>query len=398
MALTDTKLRNLKPADKDTKLSDSGGLYLLVRPNGSKLWRLKFRLGEKEGVYSIGQYPQVTLAEARLERDRAKKLIAEGKNPTTMRKIKRLENQEAAANHFEAIAREFYDKLKTQGRTVAPGQAIRLLELYVFPKYGDLPIGDIKPTMILSVLKELEARGIQNTAARVRHVCGQVFRYGVSTLRCEVDPTASIRGAVMVPITIHHKPADDPQAVWKAINGYKGMGFTRLALMLLMLTLVRSKELRYMEKDELDLDDAIWKIPGDKMKKRRPHVVPLPHQAVELLKAALTLSGDGPYVFPNQRTAGEPMSEATMLKALKSLKAPITPHGVRATFSTHLHAQGFPSHLIEMQLAHAEGNKVKAAYNQAQYLSERRALLQHWADWLTGETASHLQSSSTPAQ
>jgi len=384
MPLTDTKIRTLKPVEKDTKLSDAGGLYLLVKPNGSKLWRLKYRLAGKEGVYAIGPYPQVSLAEARTERDVAKKAIAEGKNPTTVRKLLRLDNQEAAANYFEFVAREFYDKLKAQGKTVAPGKAIRLLEQYVFPKYGALPISEIKPTMILAILKELEERGILNTAGRVRHVCGQVFRYGVATLRCEYDPTASLRGAILIPDSVHHKPADDPQAVWQLFSGYKvGMGLSRIALMLLMLTVVRSKELRHMEKAELDLAAAIWKIPGRKMKKRRDHVVPLPRQAVELIQEALELGDDGPFVFPNQRTAGEPMSSATMTKVLQALKSPISPHGCRSTFSTHMHAQGFPSHLIEMQLAHAETNKVKAAYNQAQYITERRAMLQHWADWIT---------------
>lgn len=396
MPLTDTKIRNLKPVEKDTKLSDAGGLYLLVKPSGSKYWRLKYRLAGKEGVYAIGTYPQVSLAEARAERERAKKIIAEGKSPTTARKLQKLANQVSAANQFETVAREFYTKLDAQGKKVAAKQSIRMLELYAFPVFGALPIADIKPITILAILRELEDRGVANTAARVRHVCGQVFRYGVANLLCEYDPTASIRRAVMVPPTEHHKPADDPRAVWKLVSSYEGTGGTRYALMLLMLTAVRTKELRHMEKSELDLAAGLWTVPAEKMKKRRTHIVPLSRQAVELIEKAIVLSGDSRYVFPSQKTEGEPMSDATMRRALKVKNAEVTPHGFRATFSTHLHAHGFPSHLIEMQLAHAEDNKVKAAYNQAQYLAERRDMMQRWADWLADDQATHLQPASTP--
>lgn len=390
MPLTDTKLRSLKPVEKDTKLSDSGGLYLLLKPNGSKLWRLKYRLGKKEGVYAIGPYPQITLAQARIERDTAKKLIAEGKNPTTARKLQKLENIAAAENSFEPVAREFYDKLKKQGRTVAPGQAIRLLEQYIFPVFGNVPMPDIKPPMLLTVLRELEKRGVINTAGRVRHVVGQVFRYGIATQRCEYDITASLRGAILVPEATHHKPAENPQAVWKFAETYKGMGTTRHALMALMLTAVRTQELRFMEKTELDFEKALWSVPAQKMKKRRPHVVPLSRQVIAILKEAIDLGDqESPYVFQNIHTEGIPISSATLHRALYINEVGITPHGFRGTFSTNLHEQGFPSEIIELQLAHAKKDKVGAAYNHAKYMTERRAMMQHWADWLTGEKASH---------
>jgi integrase len=385
MPLTDAKVRNAKPEDKDYKLADMGGLYLLVKKNGAKLWRLKYRLAGKEKLYAIGQYPQVSLSAAREARDNAKLLIAEGRSPVTVRQTEKLEVIEQGLSTFEAVAREFYEKVRLQGKETTAFQSIRLLELYGFPKFGPLPLASIKPIVILNIMKQLEARGIANTASRFRHVCGQVFRYGVATLRCDIDPTASIKRAIVAPPVKHHQAAEDPPALWRKILTYRGTGTTRIALQLLMLLAVRTNELRRMEKSELDLDKKLWTIPAAKMKKRRTHTVPLPDQAVALIQTAIDWSGDSQYVFPNQRTPGEAMSEATLRKVMIALEAPTSPHGLRATFSTHLHSQGYPSHLIEMQLAHAEENKMKATYNHAQYLDERRRLMERWADFVTGE-------------
>jgi len=387
MPLTDTAIRNAKPQDKQYKLTDEKGMYLLVNKTG-KYFRLDYRFGGKRKTYALGVYPNVKLQEARQKRDDARKLIANGVDPAQVRKVNKVIQFEQSENTFEAVAREWHTKYSPTWALSHAQKIIRRFELYIFPWLGNRPISDIRPPELLGVLRKIEKRGILETAHRAQQNCGQVFRYAISTGRAERDPSADLRGAI-APVK-HGRMATitEPQKIGellRAIDGYEGTPVAKCALNLAPLVFVRPGELRHAEWSEIDLDKAEWRIPAEKMKMNSPHIVPLSKQAVALLKAIQPLSGQGTYVFPSIRTNERPMSENTILAALRRLgytKEEMSGHGFRAMASTLLHEQGYSSHLIERQLAHAERNSVKAAYNYAEYLSDRKRMMQDWADYL----------------
>ncbi len=394
MPLTDLKVRSAKPAEKQYKLSDSGGLYLLVKPNGARLWRLKYRIAGKENVYAIGEYPAIALAEARQLRDIAKKSVKEGLNPAHSRRTAMLVVHAENANTFEAVARKWIEKKKGGWTPYYLRQVETMLEADVFPSIGSLPIRDVTAAQLLGILQRVEERGAETVALLIRQWSSAIFRYAVATLQADGDPAAALRGAIHRPKTVHHKPlsADQITQFLKALDSYGGHRTTVIALRLMLLTFVRTVELRCAYWAEFDLDKAEWRIPPERMKMRELHIVPLSRQAVALLKELHAHTGGRDVLFPNYRTPQTCMTATTLNRALERMgfngKGSIgfSGHGFRATASTILNEMGYRSEVIERQLAHAERNKVRASYNQAEYMEERIAMMQQWAD-LTDEMA-----------
>lgn len=369
------------------KLADGGGLFLDVRANGSRYWRMKYRYAGKERLLAFGVYPEVTLAEARRRRDAAREAIRDGRDPSAERKADKLRAVLSAETTFEAIAREWLDKQRAKLAPVTFGKAEWLLGM-AYAGIGATPIADVNASDILVLLRRIEARGVHETAYRVKQRIGQVFRYAIATGRAIRDPSADLRGA-LTPIVSKSRAAvthpDDVAGLLRAIDTYAGQPVTLAALKLAPLVFVRPGELRHAEWSELDLDAAVWRIPAGKMKMREGHVVPLAPQAVTILRELHPLTGRGCYCFPSLRTPDRPMSENTINAALRRLgfdKDTMTGHGFRAMASTRLNEMGWAPDVIERQLAHAERNKVRAAYNRAQYMAERQTMMSAWADYL----------------
>ena len=388
MKLTDTKIKNTKATNKPQKISDGGGLFLLVQQNASgivsKGWRLAYRFDGKQKLISLGVYPTVTLKAARDKREECKRLLAQGIDPSAHRQAVKF----AQGDAFEAIAREWHKKFSATWTEGHAGRILRRLEKDIFPWMGSKPIKDITAPDLLSVLRRIEGRGAVETAHRAMQNCGQIFRYGIATGRAERDPAADLRGAIPPTKPTHYPSVKDPKAVGsllRAIDGYEGSVVTRCALQLAPLVFVRPGELRHAEWTEIDLEKGEWRIPAGKMKAGEEHIVPLSKQACRVLEEIRPLTGGGRYVFPSVRSLDRAMSENTVNSALRRLgyeKDEMTGHGFRSIASTILHEQGWSSDVIEKQLAHGERNKVKAAYNFAAYLPERRKMMQAWADYL----------------
>lgn len=367
---------------------DGGGMFLDVRANGSRYWRMKYRYAGRERLLSFGVYPEVSLAEARRRRDAARTAIRDGSDPAKVKQARKVADKISAANSFEVVAREW---LETQRKTLSAStfkKAEWTLIEQVCPWLGSQPITEIDPPALLSVLRRIEARGARETAHRTKERCGQVFRYAIATGRAERDPSADLRGALAPPVRKSRAALTDPAKVGnllRDIDGYKGQFSTRCALQLAPLVFVRPGELRHAEWVEIDLDAAVWRVPAHKMKMREEHVVPLAPQAVAILRELEPLTGRGRYLFPSLRSPLEPMSENTVNAALRRLgydRDTMTGHGFRAMASTRLNEMGWAPDVIERQLAHAERNKVRAAYNRAQYLAERKKMMTAWADYL----------------
>ncbi|MBI5616937.1 MAG: tyrosine-type recombinase/integrase [Gammaproteobacteria bacterium] len=398
--LTDTAIRNTKPSMKPMKLFDGGGLYLLITPEGGRWWRLKYRYGGKEKLLSLGTYPEVPLAGrkekktgvwiegARDRRDAARQLLANGVDPGAQRKAARAAAADAAANSFEALAREWHaHRAKALEATTLEGIMMRM-EKHLFPWLGSRPISEIEPPELLRVLQRAEAKELGETPRRLRQYCGQIFRFAIATGRAARDPAADLKGALRPHKVRHHAAVVDPKAVGellRAIDGYKGEPTTRAALRLAPLVFVRPGELRQAEWSEFDLDAGEWRIPASRMKMRDAHLVPLSKQAVEILRELKTLTGRWTYVFPSIRSKSRPMSSNTINAALRRLgytNTDATAHGFRSTACSILNEQGWHRDAIERQLAHAERDGVRAAYNRAEHLPERRKMMQAWADYL----------------
>jgi integrase len=387
MPLTDTAIRNAKAKEKPYKLSDEKGLYLLVNKAG-KYFRFDYRYAGKRKTLALGVYPDVKLIDAREKRDEARKLLQNDVDPAQYRKETKAMQKEHVANNFEAVAREWFTKnnhIWTEGHSKT---IIRRLELNIFPWLGTRPVASITAPELLAVLRRIESRGALETAHRVKQICGQVFRYAIATGRAGRDPSADLRGALPPRKPKRMSTITDPKQIsglLRAIDGYEGHLITRCALRLAPLVFVRPGELRQAEWQEIKFEQAEWKIPAEKMKMGSPHIVPLATQTVELLKEIEPLTGRGRYVFPSLRTTERPMSNNTVLAALRRLgyaKEEMSGHGFRAMASTVLHEQGWASDVIERQLSHTERNSIKAAYNHAQHLPERRKMMQAWADYL----------------
>ena len=392
MPLTDAKLRSAKADEKPYKISDSGGLYLLVKPNGSRLWRWKYRIAGKENHYAIGEYPDVGLADARTERDEARKLVKQGIHPSHNRQTQRLAQAAEGANTFQAVTEEWIGKKKPGWTAYYLRQVTRFMESDVYPYIGSLPIRSVTAAHLLEIIKRVEGRGAETVALLVRQWCSAVFRYAVATLRADGDPAAALRGAITRPKVEHRKPLTRAQitAFLKALDGFSGFRTTTLALRLALVTFVRTVELRAAEWSEIDFDRAEWRIPAERMKMREPHLVPLSTQALALLRELHKFTGNQRWLFPNYRRPETCMTATTLNRALERMgfngkdSIGFSAHGFRATASTILNEAGYRADVIERQLAHKERNTVRASYNQAEYLAERCAMMQQWADLVDG--------------
>lgn len=404
--LTDTQCRNAKPQAKPYKLADSNGLYLEVKPNGAKAWRYRFRLGTgaaaKENMYAIGEYAtapagetpaqaelrrqggRLTLAEAREERIKARALVAQGINPAQQRQLDRIRREQARAVTFEAVAREWL-KLKTwEDSTKA--RRLDMLARVVFPKIGRLPVDAVKPAHILDVLQTAATKNGPTVAAEAKRTMSGVFELAVSTLRAETDPVYPVRRALPANKTQHKRPleAEEIGRLLRDLDGYQRNFQTVAAFRLMWWTLRRPSEVTEAKWADIDLDNATWHIPDEDIKMRRGNTSPLPRQAVALLRTQQELTGRHVHVFPHRDDLSQPMTDAALRQALKSLgwAGTYSPHATRTTGSTRLNEMGFPADWIERQLAHIEQNKVRRTYNHADYLADRTTMMQQWADYL----------------
>ena len=382
--LTEMRIRRAKPKAHPYKLRDGGGLYLLINSNDTKQWRLRYRVGGRESMLSLGSYPATSLKAARTRRAEVRAALEAGKNPAAERRAERANG----ANTFEAIAREWLATQPFAPKTLA--KAVWTFEDLLFPYIGSRPVTALAPPELLEVFRRLERRGKYETAHRSKQRVGQVLRYAIATGRAERDPTADLRGA-LAPIKVTNRAAvTDPREVaqlLRALDGYQGHPIVEAALQLAPLVFVRPGELRAAEWAELDLDVAEWRIAAHRMKMRRPHLVPLATQAVAILREIEPLTGRGRYVFPSPLTVQRPLCDNAITAALRRIGytgEQMSWHGFRAMASTLLNELGFPPDVIELQLAHQERNEVRAAYNRAQRLDERRKMMQGWADYLDG--------------
>lgn len=390
MALTAIQVKNARATDKPIKLSDGGGLFLLVQPNGARYWRLAYRFAGKQKTLALGVYPDVSVLDARERREKARRLLADGVDPGEHRKSTKTMRIGLAANTFEAIGREWYAKTAPALADSTRGKLLKYLDGDVFPIIGNRPIAELAARDLLTVIKRIEGRGAVDVARRMHNVCGRIFRYAVGHGLSTRDPSRDIElKDILPPADVrHHASVTDPKAaaeLLRAIDGFTGSFATRCALRLAPLVFVRPGELRHAEWTEFDFDKSEWRIPAGKMKMKEQHIVPLANQAAAILREIQALTGGGRYVFPGERTRERPMSENTINAALRRMgytKEEMTGHGFRSMASTLLHELGLPHAVIERQLAHGERNKVSAAYNYAEYLPERRKMMQLWADYL----------------
>ncbi|MAL95234.1 MAG: integrase [Haliea sp.] len=387
--LTATEVKQAKPGDKDRKLSDGGGLFLMVTRNGGKRWRYKYRYAGKEKLLALGTYPELSLADARKRHQDARDRLAQGIDPGQVRKVEKLTRHQAAADSFEAVALEWFNQLmprKSESYRVRPR---RILEKDLFPHLGNNPIATITAPELLATLRRIEARGALDIAHRARQTAGQVFRYAVATGRAERDPSGDLRGALPPKHKKHHAAIIDPPGVGRlmvAIDNYQGGPVVKAALQLSALLFQRPGELRAMEWAEIDWEAERWELPADRMKMRQPHIVPLSRQALEILRELHKLTGRGRYVFPSPRGGSRSLSENGVRVALRTMgytNDQMTAHGFRAMARTLLdEVLGYRVDWIEHQLAHAVKDANGRAYNRTSHLEGRAKMMQGWADYL----------------
>lgn len=380
---------NAKAQSRDYKLADGEGLYLLVRTNGRKSWRMNYRIAGAQKTLSFGNWPEVSLSDARERRNDARKLIARGVDPNEQQKRDRAAERLAAANTFRAVAEEWVAKNVREGLAQVTLDKIRWLLAKAYPKLGSLPIAQITAQDVLVVLRSVEATGRYESARRMRSVLSRVFRYGIATARADRDPAGDLRGALTVPKVKHLAAittSKEAGAIMRAIESYDGHLITRFALRLTPHLFVRPGELRKAEWTEFDYDTAIWSIPADKMKMRFPHRVPLSRQVLEMLEQLNELTGEERYLFPSFQSNSRPMSENTVNLALRRMgygPDEMTAHGFRAMAATLLNEMGiWNPDAIERQLAHMENNGIRRAYTRGAYWDERVRMMQHWSDHL----------------
>jgi len=389
MALTHIQIGHLKPAQRPYKVTDSASLYLLVQPNGSKLWRMNYRYMDRQRTLSIGIWPDVSIAKARDRRDSARAQLADGIDPVEANRAAQRQAQLESVSTFQAVAEEWIGKNEREGLAPITLSKIQWLLSLAYPTIGNRPIAQITPIETLAVLRKVEARGRFESARRMRSVLSRVFRYAIATGRADRDAAADLRGALTIPKVRHRAAITDPKEAGKllhAIDGSGGRGTTIIALRMLPHLFVRPGELRSAEWTEFDLDAAIWSIPAEKMKMRRPHRVPLSRQVLAMLEELKPLSGYRQHLFPAQGRPRQHMSEMTLNVALRRMGYTpdlITPHGFRAMAATLLNEMGlWNPDAIERQLAHMDGNQVRQAYARGQYWDERVRMMQHWSDYL----------------
>jgi integrase len=390
MALNDTVIKAAKPRERDWKLADVKGLYLLITPAGGKLWRLKFRHLGKEKKLSLGAYPEISLAKARKLRDAAREKLAEGLDPALERKKAKFTAKLSAGVTFARVAREYIDsKMIGDGKAEATIAKARWFLEQLEPAIGTMPLADVDPQMLLAALKRLEAKGRHETAKKCRSFASRVFRYGVATGRCKSDPAQLLQGALITPQARHYAAILEPMKLGqllRAIEAFSGAPVTMAALRIAPHVFVRPGELRHAEWSEFDLRAGTWNLPAAKMKARRPHAVPLSKQVLEMLKELRSLTGGGKYVFPSAHGASRPMSENTLNASFRRMgfdKDEVTAHGLRATASTMLNESGlWNPDAIERALAHGESNATRGAYHRGLHWDERVRMAQWWSDYL----------------
>lgn len=388
--LTATEVKQAKPAEKPHKLADGGGLYLLVKPAGGKLWHYKYRFAGKEKLLSLGVYPDVRLATARKRHQVARDKLAEGIDPGNQRKVEKLTRHLASANSFEAVAREWFNQVMPTKSESYKTRTGRILEKDLYPPLGNRPIASITAPELLAALRRIESRGAYDIAHRAKQTAGQIFRYAVATGRAERDPSGDLKGALTPKrAKKHHAAITDPAGVGRllvAMDGFEGTPAVKAALLLSPLLFQRPGELRAMEWAEINWDAAQWELPAERMKMRLPHVVPLCTQAQEILRDLHGLTGRGKYVFPGARGAARPLSDNGVRTALRTMgydNETMTPHGFRAMARTILdEVLGFRPDYIEHQLAHAVRDPNGRAYNRTAHLPERWTMMQDWANYL----------------
>jgi len=385
--LPEVSVRNAKGRVKPYKLSDGGGLYLLVNPNSSKYWRLKYKLHGKEKVLALGVYPAVSMSEARVGAVKAKEQLRQGIDPVIRR---RQEKHINASNIFRIIAEEWFNQQKDIWTESHANRVWRTLELDVLPMIGDIPINEIKTLDCLAVIRSVEGRGALDVASRVKQRISSVFRYAIQTARCEFNPADQLQGVIRTRKVEHRKylPAEALPAYFKKVETYDGTLVVKLALQLLPYVFLRSSEYREGMWQEIDFDKREWRVPGERMKMKDEHIVPLSEQAISILEELKGITGKFELLFPSSRNARKPISENTINIAIKKrLGFAATSDGFRSTASTILNEKGFRLDVIERQLAHVERNKVRAAYNRSQYLAERREMMEWWGNYLKERTS-----------
>lgn len=386
MALTDISVRALKKREKPYKVTDGDGLHLLVSPAGGKLWRLAYRFNGVQKQLAFGSYPDISLADARTKRDKARKVLAEGRDPAVDDKLEKLAKKIAAANTFDALADEYLAKLRRDGRAETTITKIGWLLDFARPVIGGRSIAEIQPAEVLDVIRRVEDRGRLETARRLRSTLSTVFRLAVATARAERDPAEPLRGALTTPKVVPRAAVTEPEpfgALLRAIDSYEGQPTTHAALRLLPLVFTRPGELRAAKWSEFDFERAVWTIPAGRTKMRREHLVPLARQAVGILKELQSVTGRCSLVFPSLRSSVRPISENTLNAALRRLgysKEEVTAHGFRSSASTMLNEAGYDRDVIETALAHRDKDKIRATYNRASYWQQRVIMMQDWAD------------------
>ena len=384
MKLNARQVDAAKPREKAYKLADGAGLYLEVVPSGSRYWRMKYRFNGKEKRMAFGVYPAVSLAQARALRDEAKKKLAEGIDPSFAKKEEKLVRDVQLSNTFQAVALEWHG---TKVSRWSEGYASDIIEAFnkdIFPYIGQQPVNEIKPLVLLNVLRRMESRGATEKAKKVRQRCSEVFRYAIVTGRAEYNPAADLTSAMSGHESKHYPflTVEELPDFFKALSGYTGSPLVVLAARLLILTGVRTGELRGAFWSEFDLEKAVWEIPAERMKMKRPHLVPLSTQALEIVQQLKVMSGQYPLVFPGRNDPRKTMSEASINQVFKRIgyTGKVTGHGFRHTMSTILHEEGFNTAWIETQLAHVDKNAIRGTYNHALYLEGRRKMMQWYGD------------------
>lgn len=395
MPLTDAAIKSAKPREdgKHLKLTDGQGLSLWVMPTGAKYWRLKYRINGKEKLLALGVYPEVSLKEARLKRDDARKQITNGEDPAAMRKMDKVIKLAAAANTFEAIALEWHERESHEWSAAHSERVLSAMKTHIFPYIGDRPVHEIRPLELLEVLRKVESAGNIDTTKRLRQRCSAVFRLAILTGRCDSDPASPLNDALKTQQSTPRKALmrEDIPAFLEALEKYDGNVQTKLMMKLMLLTFTRVGEMAMARWEEIDFDKALWiippehrKLPEKSKKNAPPHLVPLSHQAIVVLEHLHSITGGREHLFPNRNNPRRSMSPETLRRALHSMgfKGKADVHGFRSTASTILNEQGFNPDAIERQLSHIESNKVRAVYNRAEYMDERRLMMKWWAEFI----------------
>ncbi|WP_336970821.1 tyrosine-type recombinase/integrase [Sphingobium aromaticiconvertens] len=389
MALSVVAIKAAKGRDKPYKLTDSDGLYLLVTPAGGRYWRMNYRHFGKQKTLAFGVWPDTGLAEARHQRDAARKLLARESDPAEQIKLERIAATVAASNSFKAVADEWLTKVEREGRAPATMKKLRWLLDFINQSIGKRPIASICAQELLVMLRKMEGKGRYETAKTLRSTCSQIFRYAIATARAERDVAADLRGALVAPKPVHRAAITTPKetgALLRAINSFEGQSNTKAALNLLAHIFVRPGELRFAEWKDFDFDKAIWTIPAHKTKMRRPHSIPLSRQAIAILESIEHDASYSSHLFPSLRSVAKPMSENTINAALRRMgyaQDEMTGHGFRAMAATLLNEMGlWHPDAIERQLAHCDNNAVRRAYTRGEYWDERVRMMQHWSDHL----------------